>query len=119
MRENCSATIKKRRKKRTLFGKAGVTPKEGNEALRFIDTKISSSSRKVDSIRLSDSKNDLSSPAIGNPLKTSIPKTASNNARQCYNSKHRSPVSLWDIIGLFFVAQKGAEKQINIMFTSI
>jgi hypothetical protein len=110
MRKNCSATIKKRRKNRTLFGKAEVTPKEGEKALRFIDTKISLSSYKVGSIRLSDSKNDLSSPAIGNPPKK-YPAVLKN--------KHRSSVSLWDIIGLFFVEQKGADKQINIMFTSI
>ena len=55
-------------------------------------------------------KNDLSSPAIGNPPKTFIPKSGSNNAQQCYINKHRLSVSLWDTIGLFFVAQKGADK---------
>ena len=104
MRKNFSATIKKRRKNRTFFGKAGVTPKEGKQALGFIDTKINSLSFKVGSIRLSDSKNDLSSPAIGNPPKTFIPKSGSNNAQQCYINKHRLSVSLWDTIGLFFVA---------------
>ena len=82
MRKNCSATIKKRRKNRTLFGKAGVTPKEGKEALRFIDTKISSFSSKAGSIRLSDSKNDLSSPAIGNSPKTSVSKSGSHNPQR-------------------------------------
>jgi hypothetical protein len=119
MRKNCSDTIKKRRKNRTFFGKAGVTLKEGKQALRFIDTKINSFSFKVGSIRLSDSKNDLSSPAIGNSPKTSVSKSGSHNTQQCYKNKHRSSVSLWDSIGLFFVAQKGADKQINIMFTSI
>jgi len=117
MRKNFSATIKKRRKNRTFFGKAGVTPKEGKQALGFIDTKINSLSFKVGSIRLSDSKNDLSSPTIGNSPKTSFSKSGSHYTQQCYKNKHSSSVSLWDIIGLFFVSQKGADKKINIMFT--
>ncbi|MBP1745303.1 MAG: hypothetical protein H6Q58_2281 [Firmicutes bacterium] len=119
MRKNCSTAIRKRQKNRKLLGKAGVTPK----ALRFIDNKIISSSPKVVSIRPTDSKNDLSSPAIGkisdqcnlhvhirNFLRTSISR---------FRNKYGTAFSLWNPIGLFVVAQKERNQQINIVFTSI
>jgi len=59
----------------------------------------------------------LSSPAIGNSPRTSVSESGNHNPQQCYKNKHRSSASLYDIIGLFFVAQKGAGKHINIMFT--
>jgi len=76
MRKKCPTIINKRRKNRTLLGNARVTPDEGIKALWFI----------VGSKRLADSKNDLSSPAVG--------KIRKQNPG-CIRNKYGTLCSLW------------------------
>ncbi|HSN58836.1 MAG TPA: hypothetical protein VLR72_05185 [Clostridiaceae bacterium] len=86
MRKKCPTTIEKKRKNRTLLGNARVTPDEGMKALWFIGNRTISSLHEVGSNRLADSKNDLSSPAIG--------KIRKQNPG-CIRNKYGTLCSLW------------------------